>query len=193
MTSEAHVAAPSLNPLTSLFILFYLYCTLANVSSVHRIHQDTSGWILWSRTSPLGQLGHSEFCYLSERTDMDPSSQSIGRTGLRCRGAENPEDWPAVNTRGVASLCTSGPGPGVAWWSPEMLSLQTLACGCFWNLSSSTSTGQMATVHFQRPEGGSVRTTFCLTVGTHVRPEIPATYPQHLLGKHCPDRQFCVT
>lgn len=114
---------------------------------------------------------------------MDPSSQSIGRTGLCCRGTENPEDWPVLNTRVVASLFTSWPGPGVAWWSTEMLNLQTPACRCFWNLSSSTSSGQTATVHFQRPEGGSVRTTFCLTVGTHVRPEISATHPQLLLGK----------
>lgn len=176
--------------LTSLSILFCLYRTLADVSSLLTVSTRThlggfseAEWAL--------QAGRSILSFVTSQREQ--TWTRLHRTGLHCRGAENPEGWPVVNTRVVASLFTSRPGPGVAWWSTEMPNLQTLACGCFWNLSSSTSTGQTATVHFQQPEGGSVRTTFCLTVGTHVRLEILATHPQLLLGKHCPDRQFCVT
>lgn len=195
MTSEDHTAAPSLNPFGFPFhpVLSLLHTSWCQFCS-HHINQDTSGWILWSWTSPPGQVG-------AFWVSLPPGENRHGPIFTVCW-----QNWPPLlrcweswglacheHQSGCKSLHFWARTRGVDWWSTETLNLQTLACGCFWNLSSSTSTGQTATVHFQRPEGGSVRTTFCLTVGTPVRPEILATHPQLLLRKHCPDRQLCVT
>lgn len=131
----------------------------------HHIHQDTFEWILWNSMSPPRQLGELWVLSPLGYNSRGPILAVCCQNWPLCSSAENPDDWPVVNSRMLASLCTSRQGLGVAWWNTGMLNLQTLTWRCFWSLSSSISTGQTATVYLQQTEGDSMRSMFCLTVG----------------------------